>query len=1166
MINTILPFDTKNAVQWNASYLTGFTSEKRDANVEAVRPVLENQLLSIGRSEVQESLAKFGRGVRWEPAHRHVARCRAGATVRAVTDAVGRMDTRSVLFADAPDAAGPLADHRLLLAALTERGASMTTSPDGRLVATFASTVDALGAAIAMQQLADTEQLGLRIGVSVGDVRVDKQGNVVGNPVVQANRLCEVATPGEILVAEIVWALIRGRSAFVFEPTGDVQIEGLVGPTATARLIWQAQLRAGADAIPVPRSLLTGMTGHYVGRTELQGRLDAHWRTSAAGTARTVLLAGEPGVGKTRTAAELARRVHAQGGVVLSGRCAEDVGAPYVPFIEALDWYTAHAVPPLTLGRFPGELARFLPSLPERVADLPGLTASDPAAQEHRLFEATTSWLIDTANHPSNAGLLLVLDDLQWASKPTLQLTMHLLRTAAEQGARLMVVVTYRDTDIDRTHPLSTMLADLRSLPAVERASVDNLNQDEVVSLLAAGAGHELDDAGLVVASAIYAETEGNPFFINEVLRHLIETGGIRREGERWVPQNVEHVAIPEGVRDVVGRRLSRLSEHANAVLSTAAVMGREIDLDALVALSDGGERAVLDALGEAVRARLVEESGPDSYRFTHALVRTTLYEELSGTRRRRAHRRIADAIEKLRPDDVIALAYHTAESGDEGGDLIRAVRYGMAAAEQSLESRAFADAEARFARVLDMLEDAEAADPPERVAALVGMGECQRDQGNRDFRETLLDASRRALELGDVPLLVRAVLSNSRGLASIVGDIDPERIELIEAALDAHGTHATTDRARLLAQLASEVTFAGDHVRRLALSDEAETLAREVGDPATLAWVLVRTGYAAMVPSRCDRLVERTAEAASLADATGDPTLRGFARVFSTAALILAGRLEEAERETREMVAIADAEGTPTLRWVAHANANRWLMSRGLLDEAAAENDRCLDMAQTSGEADGLQWWAAGAGGIYWGRRQGGDLADAIGVFAAEFPLLPVWHAGHAWLLCEGGRYDEATTVLEVHAFGPDPLVDEPLPLCGPFQLAMAAWDLDDVELARSLVDILGANIDRWPHYYVVIYGPATWSLGLVKSVLAEHDEAVALLEASLASLAAADFTSQLLLCRIDLGKALLRRGGPGDEERARELLVGARIAAAGPGRAPPRRTHRRAVVVGRN
>jgi hypothetical protein len=291
----------------------------------------------------------------------------------------------------------------------------------------------------------------------------------------------------------------------------------------------------------------------------------------------------------------------------------------------------------------------------------------------------------------------------------------------------------------------------------------------------------------------------------------------------RWMVAGSDSMAVPEGVRDVVGRRLGRLSPPTNQMLSVAAVLGRDFDVELLATLRDVPEDSLLDALDEAVGAGLVQETGADRYRFAHVLVRATLLEELSATRRRRLHQRVGEAIEKLRPDDVVALAYHFGQAGPDGEGMSRAVRYGLAAAEQALQARALGDAEARFQQVLGLLDDPATLEAQARIVALCGLGEAQRDQGDAEFRTTLLEAGWLARASGDVPMLVRAALANSRGLPSVIGAVDTDRVAITEAALESVGPEPTAERARLLAHLAAELCFAGDDRRRVALSDEAE-------------------------------------------------------------------------------------------------------------------------------------------------------------------------------------------------------------------------------------------------------------------------------------------------------------------------------------------------------
>ena len=506
--------------------------------------------------------------------------------------------------------------------------------------ATFPAAADAVGAAVAIQQAvhhhnrtsSDDKSFAIRIGVSIGDVTTF-EGDVLGTPVVEASRLCAAAAGAEILAAELVRMLARGRGGFAFEAVGELELKGLPDPVPACRVVWEPLTvsEARGEGMPMPALLLGAPTIGYVGRTALLAELDAALHAAVGGGCRTVLLAGEPGIGKTRTAAEAARRAHDDGSIVLYGRCDEDLAVPYQPFVETLDFYTRECGAP-ELGRLPGELVRLIPDLGRRVADLPDAASSDPRSEEHRLFEAVASWLITAS---ADSGLVLVLDDLHWAAQSTLQLLVHLIRGATAEGAggRLLLIGTYRDTDIDRKHALSRVLADLRRLPGVERVAVDGLDADEVEAFAVETAGHELDEGLRRLAAEVHAETEGNPFFVGEVLRHLVETGVLRRQDDRWIAADGHTVDVPEGVRDVVGRRVGRLSPAANSALSAAAVIGREVTLDVVSAVTDLDDEALLDAVDEGVRARLLEETGVDEYRFSHALVRATLYEELSATR-----------------------------------------------------------------------------------------------------------------------------------------------------------------------------------------------------------------------------------------------------------------------------------------------------------------------------------------------------------------------------------------------------------------------------------------------------------------------------------------------------------------------------------------------------
>jgi tetratricopeptide (TPR) repeat protein len=393
----------------------------------------------------------------------------------------------------------------------------------------------------------------------------------------------------------------------------------------------------------------------------------------------------------------------------------------------------------------------------------------------------------------------------------------------------------------------------------------------------------------------------------------------------------------------------------------------------------------------------------------------------------------------------------------------------------------------------------------------------------------------------------VRAVLANTRGMTSIVGAVDKERVELTEAALDAIGPDPSADRARLLAHLAAEVTFTGNDDRRLALADEAEALARRVGDRRLLAWVLVRTGFAAVADDRWHQLVIRSKEAVDLADEGGDPALRVLARFWSSGAALTAGDIPTFERAREEMLAIAE-EGSPTLEWMARTISVAVLLLRGRFDEAGQRNDDSLALGQQLGEVDAPQWWGAVATMASWCRGDT-EMVDAVGAFADEYPLLPAWRAGHAWRLSDAGRLEEARNVVTQYNLDPAALGREPFPFFSAVALAHTARHLGDRELARRSMEALEPYLGCWTHFYIGTNGPVTWGLGVCALTFGDFERAVGFLEDALRELTAYGYEGLIPRLQLDLAETLLSRHAPGDYARAARLIDEVRGAAAGVG-----------------
>ncbi|MGH8973952.1 MAG: ATP-binding protein, partial [Acidimicrobiia bacterium] len=853
------------------------------------------------------------------------------------TDLVGSTELMSRLGDVAFDALRGEHFARMREAAASGGGVEVKNTGDG-ILATFSSAVEALSAAVVMQQATLNQgkragvDLSLRVGLSLGEATFE-DGDVFGTPVVEAARLVAAARPGQILATAMVKMVAGSRCPVPTRDLGALELKGLPDPVAVYEAVWEP---AAATTVPLPL-LMTGTGRVFVGRSGEVERLSQLWKEAAEGERRVALLGGEPGVGKTRLAAEVAGAAHEAGAVVLAGRCDEDLGVPYQPFVEALRHYVRGIRPAdLRLGRHGGDLARLLPELAEVVPGLPEPLRSDPETERYRLFEAVTAWLVDVS---AETPVLLVLDDLQWATKPTLMLARHVTRSS--EPLRLLIVGTYRDTELSRTHPLAELLADLRRQAGVERIALAGLDQAGVGAYLEAAAGHDLSDTDRQLVQAVWSETEGNPFFVGEVLRHLIESGALAKEDGRWVT-TTEDYGIPEGVREVVGRRLNRLSPEANQVLTLAAVVGPVFDTAVLLAVAGLDEDTVCAALEEAVAARLVVDLvGPvPRSRFAHALVRATLYDEVPAVRRVGLHRRVAEAIETVhggRLDDHLpALAHHWARAAAPAAETERAVDYAVRAGDRAQAQLAHDEAVSYYRQALDLLDQGGGADDARRLELLISLGVAQRRAADPAHRGTLLDAGRLAQERGDAQALARAALANSRGfLSSVVGTVDAERVTALEMALAELSSEDSTLRARLLAHLGVEQVYAGDRNTRVALSDQALAMARRLGDASTLADVLLSRFYTILAPSTLGERRSNTAELLLLAEELGDQAMACQANWQRMRTALESGDFSEGHRCLQAQERLAAELGEPSLRLLAALSRTGPALAAGRISEA---------------------------------------------------------------------------------------------------------------------------------------------------------------------------------------------------------------------------------------
>jgi tetratricopeptide (TPR) repeat protein len=883
-------------------------------------------------------------------------------------------------------------------------------------------------------------------------------------------------------------------------------LKGLSDPVPTVEVRWE---RAPAQRLPFPELLGTSTGLPFTGRLSELDLLGRAWKDASAGERHCVLVGGEPGVGKTRLAAELARRIYGGGGAVLYGRCEENLGVPYEPFVEALGYFCQQtAAPDLRLGRYPGELTRLVPDLGALVPGLDPPLRSDPETEQYRLFEAVASWLSAAAEA---TGLVFVVDDLHWAPPPTIQLLAHLLRAAGP--ARLLVVANFRDTEVGPAHPLSAFLADLRRHSPAERIALEGLSVDELTELLGG-----LPETPRSLAATLHEGTEGNPFFVGELLRSVADSGVA-----------VEALPVPEGVRDVIVSRVGRLSTATRELLGVASLLGRDLEVTPLAGVARTSEEDAARAMEEALSARLVEETGVGTYRFVHALVRSALYEGLSATRRARLHLRAADVFEQQGDENPATLAHHLVSSAPLG-DRARTASACLAAGDRALSVLADAEAGEWYSRGLAFSGD----DSILRIDLLTGLGEAQRRTGDPASRQTLIDASCLAVDHGDVTRLVRAVLTNSRGFYSGAGHVDEERLDLIATALDLLGPAPSAERAELLALQAAELVFADDHERRLRVADEAAAIADRLEDLPVRARVGVRRSVACLVPDRMAAMVSEGEDVVGLADASGDPQLRVMARVVWTPALLAAGHLREARRRTAEAMAIADDTGQPGLRSFAHLHYAGALDALGDHEEAQRLSQAACELGQEASWPDALMFYGARIW-LHWTFEGQPEVAAAVAAQAfAEYPKLVAWQGAWALAIVLGGGGEEAAGVL---ASVPNVPVDMFWLITRAFFAAAQGFGVEDPQTAGAVYERLLPYRALHAGYGIGYLGPVEMALavaarvmGDVESALAHHDAAAATIEACGAARARAFNGYQW-------ARTLLARDAPGDRQRSAEL-----------------------------
>jgi len=981
---------------------------------------------------------------------------------------------------------------------------------DGFLAA-FGAAHDALSGAIAAQlSLSEqvwgtTEPLSVRMGLHTGEAYA-RDGDYFGQAPNRAARLMGLANGGQILVSRATEQLVRDGLAerVSLIDVGEHRLRGLTRPERVFQVTHpdlprsfpslrslDESLRVLMAEVSVPFPSRLGASPAFAGREKEIARLEACWAEVRDGTGRIALVAGEPGIGKTALVAQMAAGVHAAGGIVLYGRCDEEIGVPYEPFVEALGQLLPHVPEPLLgahVEEYGPQLGRLLPALRRSVRGADAPSSADSDEQRFQLFASVAALLAMVGRA---VPLVLVLDDLHWADKPTVALLRHLVGRA--EPMRLLVAATYRDSEVSVGDPLHDLLAQPLA-PAAERILLGGLGDQELIAMLEQVAGHPMDAMGVGLADALGRDTGGNPFFVAELLRHLVETGALYRDDDdRWqLRGTIANLGLPDSAREVIGYRVAHLGADTQQLLSAAAVIGQEFELTVLAWVVDEPDERVLDELERSERAALVHNLAGDAFHFRHALVQHALYQDLGSARRSRLHLRVAESLEVLglaeqRPE---ASAYHLAASGRPEA-LVRAIEYSRRAGDAALAALAPDQAVQNYRESLRLIEETGASDA-QRCAVLVGLGRALRQVGDGNHREILLEAARLAERIGDTDHLVEAALANFRGWASESGRVDEDRVAVLEAALAAIGPSDGTSRARLLAVLASELTFSVDLDRRRALSDEAVAIARRLDDLPTLESALASRFDSVRAPQL---LAERTAAAAehlAVAKMLDDTMAMWLATSGQTQLAVETGDADALDESLRLEVRLAEELRQPYPRWLTLVHQALRMYLIGQIDEADRLSTEAFELGQEIAQPDAFAIYAGTLFSIWVARGRADDAVPILEEASAANPGLAGLHAALASAYCAVNRRADAQEILtEIRRNGFASIHLDGVWLSTMVILAAVAAAVRDSDAAEELFDLLEPFGMQFASNGAHTQGTVAHALGRLAAVLHRDDRA---------------------------------------------------------------------------
>ena len=751
----------------------------------------------------------------------------------------------------------------------------------------------------------------------------------------------------------------------------------------------------------------------FVGRERELSRLIECLDRAATGAGDVVLIRAEPGIGKSRLCGELLDAAAGRGAIGLVGHCLEGGGIPYLPFAEILEGAAA-AVSPADLraaaGTSASDLAHIAPALRE------SLGARDPAPtaksdlERQALFAAVRDFL---GRLGRTSPLLLVIEDAHWADEASALLLRYLAR--AVKTRRMLLVITSRPPDGAEQAATVPVQAEVQRQSPDGIITLDELPLPDVAAMIAALVGREPPD---YVAAALHERVGGNPLFVEQVVKQLVEEDKLFDERGRWIElTSFDALPLPDSVRSAIERRLDGITAATGDMLAVAAVAGRRADYDIIAEVSGVAREAMVEAVETAERAQLiaVERSRAGlQVRFRHALIRQAILDTTSLARRQGLHLALARALEPR--NDVAGggyeqdLAYHYLESGSRE-HAAQALRYLRIAAQRAVAATAFEEAARLYAEGEALIP---ASDTAGRCEMLLLLGEARkRVSDSDDARAAFVGAAQLAEDLGDAKLYARAALGYARSWPT-VGTVDERAVQLLAAALEMTPPGELDLRAQLMSRHALQTLYSGEPEAVLERARAAVAAARAAGNPVTLARAL-QVLHAAMWQPRhlADRL-EAATEIIELAAAIGDDSIGLWGIRPRIADLMELGDVAAAEADISAYERGAAAARQPIFLWQAAVRKAMIAIFRGQLDEGERLAQRALELGR---QAEGQNLTAAFGGQLLVVRWQQGRLEELRPLIEASHrnqPGVALWTGVLAFIESESGDQPAARVLFE--------------------------------------------------------------------------------------------------------------------------------------------------------